>query len=83
MIFPANCQTQPNFLLGPAVAAVRIRAHVVQSHLLFGSAGLRLEEDRLSVGTLGTGVLLGSRQRRIRYHVRHDVGQLAERESKS
>lgn len=63
--------------LRPAVSAVLVRANVIQSHLLFGSTRLRLEKDRLAMMTLGAGMLLGPRQRRIGNDVCHNVRQLA------
>ena len=59
------------------MCAILICAHVIQSHLLFGSPGLCLEEDRLLVVALGTGMVFWSGQGRIRNHVRYNVGQLA------
>jgi len=58
------------------VRAVGIGAHVVEFHLLFGPARLRLEEDGLAVRALGARVVLGPRQRRVRNHVGHDLRQL-------
>lgn len=64
-------------LFSPPVRAVGIGAHVVEFHLLFGPARLRLEEDGLAVRALGARVVLGPRQRRVRNHVGHDLRQLA------
>lgn len=66
------------FLLRPTVGAVLVGAHVVQSHLLFGATSLRLEEDRLPMGALGTSVVFGARQRGIGDHVGHNVGQFVD-----
>jgi len=60
------------------VGAVLVGAHVVQSHFLFGATCLRLEEDRLPMGALGTGVVLGARQRGVGNHIRHNVRQLVD-----
>lgn len=57
------------------MSAVLVCAHVIQSHLLLGASGLRLEEDRLAMMALGTSVLFGARQSRIGNHVGHDVRQ--------
>lgn len=54
-----------------------ISAHVIQSHLLFSTSRLGLEEHGLLVVALGTGVVLGTRQSRVGDNVRDDVGQFA------
>jgi hypothetical protein len=71
-------RTEAPILLGPPVEALAVGAHVVQPHLVFSPPGLRLEEHRLVQAALGTGVLLGARQRRVRHHVRVDVLDLVD-----
>lgn len=65
-------------LLGPAVSAVLICAYVVESHFLFGTSRLRLEEDGLTMRTLGAGMIFGARQRWIGYDVGYNVRQLVD-----
>ena len=71
-------QGEPPILLGPPVEALAVGAHVVQPHLVLGPPRLRLEEHRLVQAALGTGVLLGARQRRVGHHVRVDVLDLVD-----
>lgn len=59
--------------LRPSVGAVLIRTHVIQSHFLLSPSSLRLEKYSFSVIALRAWMFLGSRQRRIRYHVGDDV----------
>lgn len=61
------------------MSAVLVRAHVVEPHFLLSAPGLGLEEDRLLVVTLGTGVILCPWQSRIRDNVRNNMSQFAGR----
>ena len=45
-------------LFRPAVTAVCVGADVVEPHVSRRLLGVRLEEDRLSVATPGTGVVI-------------------------
>lgn len=67
-------------LFGPSMGAILIGAYIVQSHLLFGATGLRLKEDGLAMIALGTGVLFGARQCRVRNDVGHNVCEFAANE---
>lgn len=66
-------RTKVHHSLRPPVGAVLIRTHVIQSHLLLSPSSLRLEKYGFSVIALRAWMFLGSRQRRIRYHVGDDV----------
>ena len=65
-------------LLGPLVRALRVGAHVVQSHVLFGSSRLALEENGFLVAALRAGMVFGARQSRVVDDLAHDTSQFAE-----
>lgn len=61
--------------LGPAVATVWGRAHVIQAHGVLRPGTVRLEKHRLLVAALLARVVLGPRQRGVLGHVSDDLGQ--------
>lgn len=62
-------------LFGPSMGAILVGAHVVQSHFLFGTTCLRLEEDRFTMIALWAGVLFGAWQCWVGDDIGHNVGQ--------
>jgi len=61
------------------MSAAGIRADVVEPHLLFGTAGLTLEEDSFLVTTLWAGMIFSSWQSGVRNHISNNLGQLTEK----